>query len=81
VTSKSAKTFKLFNPASEEELCDVHEASSEDVDLAVDAAEAAFPAWRDRAAHERAAFMFKFTQLVLRDAEELARLDSMCMGK
>jgi aldehyde dehydrogenase (NAD+) len=81
IASKSAKTFKLYNPATEAELCEVHEASAEDVDLAVDAAEAAFPTWRDLAAHERAAYMFKFTQLVLRDADELARLDSICMGK
>lgn len=51
------------------------------MDLAVDAAEAAFESWSDLAAHERAMYMFRFAQLVMRDAQELAELDSMCMGK
>ena len=75
------KTFKISNPCNEEVICEVHEASKEDVDRAVDAAEAAFPSWRSIAAHERAACLFKFAQLIQRDAQELAELDSICMGK
>ncbi|OCT51749.1 Aldehyde dehydrogenase, cytosolic 1 [Cladophialophora carrionii] len=81
VESKTGKTFKISNPATDQEICDVHEASKEDVDLAVNAAEAAFPHWSSLAAHERAMCMFKFAQLVQRDAQQLAELDSVCMGK
>ncbi|EXJ58754.1 hypothetical protein A1O7_06184 [Cladophialophora yegresii CBS 114405] len=81
VESQTGKTFKISNPATDQEICSVHEASKEDVDLAVDAAEAAFPHWSALAAHERAMCMFKFAQLVQRDAQQLAELDSMCMGK
>jgi acyl-CoA reductase-like NAD-dependent aldehyde dehydrogenase len=65
----------------EDVICDVHEAQQDDVDLAVDAAQKAFPRWRDLNAHERAAPMFKLAQLIQRDAQELAELDSICMGK
>ncbi|KAH8892190.1 aldehyde dehydrogenase [Thozetella sp. PMI_491] len=81
VPGKANKTFKLFNPATEEEICSVHEASAEDVDAAVDAAQAAFLAWSELSAHERAAPMAKLSQLILRDAEALAELDAAAMGK
>jgi aldehyde dehydrogenase (NAD+) len=62
-------------------ICDVHEALAEDVDRAVDAAEAAFRAWRDLSANERAAPMARLSQLILRDTQELAELDAVAMGK
>ncbi|KIW95305.1 uncharacterized protein Z519_03889 [Cladophialophora bantiana CBS 173.52] len=81
VPGNQGKTFKVCNPYNDQEICIVHEATKEDVDLAVEAAEAAFPHWSNIAAHERAAYMFKFAQLVQREAQQLAELDSMCMGK
>ncbi|KAK4949906.1 hypothetical protein LTR10_011748 [Elasticomyces elasticus] len=75
------KTFKIYNPLNEGEICEVHEALKDDVDLAVDAAASAFPHWSTTAAHERASYLFKFAQLVQRDVQELAELDSICMGK
>ncbi|KIV78620.1 hypothetical protein PV11_06254 [Exophiala sideris] len=75
------KTFKIYNPLNEGEICEVHEALKDDVDLAVDAAASAFPHWSTIAAHERASYLFKFAQLVQRDVQELAELDSICMGK
>jgi acyl-CoA reductase-like NAD-dependent aldehyde dehydrogenase len=59
----------------------VHEALQEDVDFAVDVAQKAFPRWSNLNAHERAAPMFRLAQLIQRDAQELAELDSLCMGK
>ena len=59
----------------------MHEALAEDVDVAVKSAQAAFPQWSELSAHERAAPMFKLVQFIQRDAEELARLDALCMGK
>ena len=62
-------------------VCSVHEALKEDVDYAVDSALKAFPRWSSLNAHERAAPMFKLARLIQRDAQELAELDSICMGK
>ncbi len=81
VTGKQGRRFKVYNPYDGQEICEVDEALQEDVDAAVKAAEAAFPQWSDLAAHERAQYLFKFAQLVMRDAQELAELDSICMGK
>lgn len=45
VPSKSGKTFDVINPATEKLTASPFEAGAEDVDLAVDAAKAALPAW------------------------------------
>lgn len=39
--------ISVINPATEEEICKVSEATKEDIELAVEAAEKAFPVWRD----------------------------------
>lgn len=56
-------------------------ASEEDVDRAVEAAKAAFPAWRDMAGHKRAAIMLKFASLIEQNNEKLAKLESVSMGQ
>lgn len=81
VTGTRGKTFTIYNPATEEPICEVAEATPEDVDLAVDAAARAFPEWSNINAVQRAVPMQKLVQLIQRDADELARLDSICMGK
>ncbi len=81
VVPYNQQTFKIFDPYLDQPICDVHEALEEDVDLAVEAASAAFPAWSSLPAQERGAYLTKLTQLIQRDAQELAELDSVCMGK
>lgn len=49
--------------------------------MAVEAAQAAFEDWSSRSAGERGALLTRFAQLVARDAEELAQLDAVAMGK
>jgi aldehyde dehydrogenase (NAD+) len=39
------KIFKLINPATDKLAAEVYEAGAEDVDLAVQSAKKAFPAW------------------------------------
>ncbi|KAG0650381.1 Aldehyde dehydrogenase [Hyphodiscus hymeniophilus] len=63
------------------EICQVHEALAEDVDLAVQASQNAFLAWSNIDAFQRAIPMAKLAQLILRDAQELAELDALAMGK
>lgn len=81
VAGTGGKTFTIYNPATEERICEVAEATPEDVDLAVDAAARAFPEWSNMNAFQRALPMQKLVQLIQKNADELARLDSMCMGK
>lgn len=81
VPSTGGKTFKIYNPSTGDAICNIHEALAEDVDLAVRAAQQAFPAWSERNAFERATPLAKLAQLVLRDGAELGRLDAVAMGK
>lgn len=79
--SKSGKTFNLTNPSTEEKFVSVYEAGEEDVDLAVDAAERAFPAWRDLDSFSKGDCFLKLAELVNRDREELKYLDAVSMGQ
>lgn len=56
-------------------------AGEKDIDAAVAAAKKAFPAWRDTAGHKRAAIMNKFADLLEKNADRLARLESAAMGQ
>jgi malonate-semialdehyde dehydrogenase (acetylating)/methylmalonate-semialdehyde dehydrogenase len=56
-------------------------ASVAEVDAAVAAAKAAFPAWSDLPPARRATVMFRFRELILRDADRLAGLITAEHGK
>ncbi|BFZ59531.1 hypothetical protein YB2330_000542 [Saitoella coloradoensis] len=77
----SGKTFTLLNPATDESVAQVAEADEEDVNAAVDAAEAAFPAWRDMDGHGRAACLRKLAALIRENADAFAYLEAVSMGR
>ncbi|PYI04683.1 aldehyde dehydrogenase [Aspergillus sclerotiicarbonarius CBS 121057] len=81
VPSQSGSTFDIYNPATEAHSASVYEAGPEDVDLAVAAAKAAFPAWSDLNALQRAHHLEKWANALEKCAPELAYLDAICMGK
>ncbi|KAJ5930383.1 hypothetical protein N7466_005876, partial [Penicillium verhagenii] len=81
VESKSEETYKLYNPATDEFVADVQQAGREDVDAAVDAAQAAFPAWRDTPVHMKAAMFNKLAGLINENKEELWNLERVAMGR
>src|SRR5215471_2149017 len=67
-------TGPVFNPSRGEVIAEVPMCTKEHVDLAVDAATHAFPAWRDTPAVERTRIFFRYRQLV----EE--NFDRICQG-
>ncbi|BDH55436.1 aldehyde dehydrogenase [Tsukamurella sp. PLM1] len=73
-------TFSTSDPFSETELARVPDATSDDVDAAAEAAEAARSAWRAVPATERAALVLRFADLIDEHAEELAFLDCVDAG-
>ncbi|MEO7867520.1 MAG: aldehyde dehydrogenase family protein [Candidatus Eisenbacteria bacterium] len=83
VDSVSGRTFETHNPATEELVTTVAEAGAEDVDLAVQAARRAFDdgPWRRMKASERARILHKLGDLILANAEELGRLETLDNGK
>jgi len=75
------ETIEVLNPADGSHLATVAAATAADVDDAVAAAEAAFPAWSALPAQDRAALIHRFADLLERHAPELARLESLDVGK
>jgi aldehyde dehydrogenase (NAD+) len=59
----------------------VAEATLDDVNAAVDAAEAAFPAWSALSPAQRGAPSKKLAELIMKEKAELARLDATAMGR
>jgi acyl-CoA reductase-like NAD-dependent aldehyde dehydrogenase len=71
---------EVINPATEEVVEDVHMATAEEVDAAVERAAAAFPAWRAVAPGDRAALLRAFAQKVDDHRDELAELEVINAG-
>ena len=81
VPASDGRTFATINPANGEKLADCADATKEDVDAAVQAAWAAFPAWRDLGTGARAAILDKIADVIDENAELLATVESMDNGK
>ncbi len=83
VAAKSGKTFANTTPRDGSVLNQVAECGPEDVDAAVKAARAAFEdgRWRLKTPREKKKIMFRLAELMERDLEELALLETLDMGK
>lgn len=81
--SAGGYTFDSINPATGETIAKVVSAGAQDVDVAVNAARKAFRsgAWSRIAPRERMEVMYRFAELIDEDAERLAVLDTLDMGK
>ncbi|MCW5654867.1 CoA-acylating methylmalonate-semialdehyde dehydrogenase [Hydrogenophaga sp.] len=81
VAGSGARRQDVFNPATGAVTGRVALASAADVDAAVAAAQAAFPAWADTPPIRRARVLFKFLELVNQHKDDLARLITAEHGK
>ncbi|MET7465236.1 CoA-acylating methylmalonate-semialdehyde dehydrogenase [Nonomuraea sp. NPDC005501] len=81
LTGGDGRTGEIFNPATGEVSGHVALASVEEVDAAVAAAAAAFPAWRDASLVKRTQVLFRFRELMSTHRDELAALISAEHGK
>jgi malonate-semialdehyde dehydrogenase (acetylating)/methylmalonate-semialdehyde dehydrogenase len=77
----SGRTGSVFNPATGKESAKVSFASVEETDVAVAAAKAAFPGWRDTSLSNRMQTMFRFRNLLDEARDELAEIVSGEHGK
>jgi malonate-semialdehyde dehydrogenase (acetylating)/methylmalonate-semialdehyde dehydrogenase len=73
--------LELSNPATGEPLGQAPSGSSAEVDAAVQAAQAAFPAWRATPAADRVQYLFKLKTLLEEHLDELAALVTIENGK
>ena len=81
VAGQSTRAQDVFNPATGAVTGRVALASTADVDTAVAAARAAFPAWSDTPPIRRARVMFKFLELLNQHKDDLARMITAEHGK
>ncbi len=83
VASKSAKTFPVYDPSTEEVIAQVPDASADDVNLAVAAAKAAFEEgpWATTTAQERGRVLFRLSDKVRQNLPALAELECRNTGK
>ncbi|GAA5949592.1 hypothetical protein JCM21900_002462 [Sporobolomyces salmonicolor] len=79
--SAEKKTFLLFDPATEEAVCSVHEAGHCDVDRAVEAALTAQPGWAATDVHTRQRALNKLADLLDENADKIAELDAFSIGR
>jgi aminomuconate-semialdehyde/2-hydroxymuconate-6-semialdehyde dehydrogenase len=70
-----------IEPATGKAYSLVADSGKEDVDLAVSAAEAAFPAWAATPAEKRSQILLRVADLIDRDLQKLARAESIDTGK
>ena len=74
-------TFAVADPATGRELAQVPNLGRPEVDAAIAAASNALGAWRAKPAKERAAVLVRWQQLLVKHADDLARLMTAEQGK
>jgi len=81
VASASGRSQPVYNPATGEAIEELGLSSAEEVAAAVQAAVDAFPAWAATPPLKRAAVMFRFNELLIKHADDVAREISREHGK
>ncbi len=83
VDAASGKTFETINPSTGDVIANVAEGDKADVDKAVKAARKAFEKgpWKKMSARERGRLMYKLADLVEKNFDELAALETLDNGK
>jgi aldehyde dehydrogenase (NAD+) len=82
VKGVDGKTFEVINPTTEKVICSVHEATEKDVDIAVAAARKAFEGpWRLVTPEQRGKFLVNLANLIEKNLELLAAVESLDNGK
>lgn len=84
VDAKSGRTFATINPATGKKIVDVAEGDEQDVEAAYQAAAKAFErgsVWRNLDASARGLLLFRFADLVERDAVIISNIEALDNGK
>jgi phenylacetaldehyde dehydrogenase len=83
VNAESGETFSTYDPATGEVICEVAAGGKVDIDRAVKAARAAFESgpWRTMTPSDRGRLLWKLADLLEKNLEEFARMESLDNGK
>ena len=78
---KGASRFDVHDPATGKKLADVANLTAKDAEAALDAANAAWPAWRSKTSKERSILLRKWFDLLMANQEDLGRIMTAEQGK
>jgi 1-pyrroline dehydrogenase len=81
VSAVEGGTMEVLNPATGETIAEVPRGTQADVDRAVEAAKQVLPEWLETTPGERAEVLLKLADVIDDNAEELAQLESLNVGK
>ena len=81
IDSKSEKFNTIYDPSTGKPIAQVPCCTKDEVEAAIAAAKAAYPAWKNTPVRKRAAIMMKLHSLIERDMDELTRLVATENGK
>ncbi|MDN3988606.1 NAD-dependent succinate-semialdehyde dehydrogenase [Zwartia vadi] len=81
VDAKDGNAFAVDNPATGAHIAHVANLGADQAQVAIDAASAAFPAWRARTAKERSIILRKWFDLINANTDDLARIMTVEQGK
>jgi aldehyde dehydrogenase (NAD+) len=81
VDAEGGKTFDVINPATEEVITTCAAASPSDVDRAVKAAQAAFPAWAAMSPLDRQRILWNIGERLMARIDEIATAETLTNGK
>ncbi len=81
VKGAGAKRFDVLDPSNGSKLADVANLGPADAELAIKAANAAWPAWRAQTGRERSIILRKWFDLLMANREDLARIMTAEQGK
>jgi succinate-semialdehyde dehydrogenase/glutarate-semialdehyde dehydrogenase len=81
IDSDTGTTYPVNNPATGELLAECASCGTAETRRAIEAAEAAMPAWRKRSAKDRAGILRKWFNLMMENQEDLARIMTAEQGK
>jgi len=80
-SADSAKEYPIINPATGETIANVPDMGNAETSRAIDAANAAWPAWRTLTAKQRAQILNRWNDLILQNSDEIARIMVQECGK
>jgi succinate-semialdehyde dehydrogenase/glutarate-semialdehyde dehydrogenase len=78
---QGASRFDVHDPATGKKLADVANLGPQDAEAAIDAANAAWPAWRNKTGKERSILLRKWYDLLMANQEDLGRIMTAEQGK
>ena len=81
IKANSNESFKTINPATNQVICEVGQASEDDVEKAVKSAEQGFAVWSAMSAIERSRILLKAVAILRERNDELAALEVLDTGK